>query len=83
MAIVIAIKKWHHYIDGKCTRVVTNHEPLKYLQTYHQLSSCQVRWLEFLQTFKLDFLYHPGKEAHVPDFLCRIVTVVVEPGWLG
>ena len=29
MAIVVAIKKWRHYVDGKCTRVVTNHEPLE------------------------------------------------------
>ena len=31
MAIVIAIKKWRHYVDGKCTRVVTDHEPLELL----------------------------------------------------
>ena len=42
-----------------------------------------MRWLEFLQTFKLEFVYRPGKEALVPDFLSRIATVVVEPGWLG
>ena len=33
--------------------------------------------------FELEFVYHLGKEAHVPDFLSRIATVVVEPGWLG
>ena len=32
---------------------------------------------------KLEFVYHLGKEARVPDFFSRIVTVVVEPGWLG
>ena len=32
--------------------------------------------------FKLEFMYHPGKEAHVPDFFSRIATVVVEAGWL-
>ena len=60
MAIVVAIKKWRHYVDSKCTHVVTNHEPLEHLQTQHQLSSHQVRWLEFLQMFKLGFVYHPG-----------------------
>ena len=30
----------------------------------------------------MEFVYHPGKEAHVPDFLSCIATVVVEPGWL-
>ena len=45
MAIVVAIKKWCNYVDSKCARVVTNQKPLKHLQTQHQLSSCQVRWL--------------------------------------
>ena len=42
-----------------------------------------MHWLEFLQTFKLEFVYHSVKEAHVPDFVSCIATVVVEPGWLG
>ena len=31
LAIVVALKKWRHYVDGKCTRVITNHSPFEYL----------------------------------------------------
>ena len=39
MAIVVAIKKWRHYIDGKVTRVVTDHAPLAHLHTQPHLSA--------------------------------------------
>ena len=41
-----------------------------------------MRWLEFLGAYKLEFVYRPGVEAVVPDFLSRLCTVVVEPGWV-
>ena len=28
LAIVVAVKKWRHYVDGKVTKVVTDHAPL-------------------------------------------------------
>ena len=31
LAIVVALKKWHHYVNGKCTRVITDHSPFEYL----------------------------------------------------
>ena len=31
LAIVVALKKWHHYVNSKCTRVVTNHPLFEYL----------------------------------------------------
>ena len=33
LAIVIAVKKWRPYLDGKCTRIVTDHRPLTHLHT--------------------------------------------------
>ena len=33
--------------------------------------------------YKLDYVYHPGREAAVPNFLSHIATVVVEPGWVA
>ena len=41
-----------------------------------------MRWVQFLEQYKLDYVYHPGREAAVPDFLSRIATIVVEPGWV-
>ena len=82
LAIVVAIKKWRAYIDGKHTRVITDHAPLTALHSQPNLSSRQIRWLQFLGAFRLTFDYRPGVAAVVPDFLSRLNSVVVEPGWL-
>ena len=39
--------------------------------------------MQFLEQYKLDYVYHPGREAAVPNFLSRIATIVVEPGWVA
>ena len=38
VAIVVAIKKWRPYLDGKCTHVLTDHGPLVNLPTQPHLS---------------------------------------------
>eukprot|EP00736_Rhodelphis_marinus_P011688 Rmarinus@m.20211 len=45
--------------------------PLKHIQTQRNLSSKQVRWLEFLQNFSFDVQYKPGRENVVADALSR------------
>ena len=42
-----------------------------------------MHWVHFLEQYKLDYVYHPGREAAVPFFLSRIATIVVEPGWVA
>ena len=46
------------------------------------LSSHQIRWLQFLGAFSLEFEYRPGVAAVVPDFLSRLDSIVFEPDWL-
>ena len=82
LAIVVAIKKWHPYLYGKCTRVLTDHGPLINLPTQPHLSPCQVNWMEFLSMYKLSCEYWPGKEAIFPDALSHLHTVLLEPSWL-
>ena len=48
LAIIVAIKKWWPYIDGKHTQVLTDHWPLTHLHTQPHLSPRQVHWMEFL-----------------------------------
>ena len=36
-----------------------------------------------LEQYKLDYVYCPGREAAVPNFLSRIATIVVESGWVA
>lgn len=83
LAIVLAVLRWRHYLDGKKTLVLTDHAPLVHLFTQPNLSKRQVRWMEKLSEYHLDIRYRAGPEAVVPDALSRIHTLVVEPGWLA
>lgn len=83
LAIVLACKRWRPYLDGKVTRVVTDHRSLQHLPTQPLLSPRQVRWMEYLANFHLRIEYRPGKAAVVPDALSRLGSMVFEPGWAG
>ena len=49
LAVVHAMRTWRCYLEGvKCT-VVTDHNPITYLQTQLVLSRRQARWCEYLQ----------------------------------
>ena len=69
LAIVVAIKKYCPYLDGKCTRILTDHGPQINLSIQPHLLSCQVCWMEFLSTYTLSFEYQPDKEAIFLDTL--------------
>ena len=45
---------------GVTSTVVTDHTPVKYLQTQHVLSKRQGRLSEYLQMYDLKWLYSPG-----------------------
>ncbi|GJP29280.1 hypothetical protein CLOM_g6485, partial [Closterium sp. NIES-68] len=61
LAIVIAFKVWRCYLEGRRTTVYTDHCSLKYLKTQPNLSTQQVRWIDFLEThFHYDIVYKPG-----------------------
>ena len=42
-----------------------------------------MHWVQFLEQYKFDYVYHPGREAAVPNFLSCIATIVVEPAWVA
>ncbi|GJP66332.1 hypothetical protein CLOP_g23237 [Closterium sp. NIES-67] len=61
LAIIIALKTWRCYLEGRNTTVYTDHCSLKYLKTQPTLSTRQVRWIDFLEThFHYDIVYKPG-----------------------
>jgi hypothetical protein len=71
LAIIIALKKWRHYLHGTKVKVLTDHKSLVYLDTQPNLSNRQLRWNEFLSQFDLDIEYTKGKENVVADALSR------------
>ena len=71
LAIIIALKKWRHYLHGTKVKVLMDHKSLVYLETQPHLSNRQVRWGELLSQYDLQIEYLKGKENVVADALSR------------
>lgn len=76
LAIVDALKRWRHYLEGRRFVVFTDHHSLRYLQTQPQLSKRQAGWLGTLQEFDYEIQYRPGRSNVVADALSRRVCAV-------
>ena len=74
LAVVHAMRTWRCYLEGVEFTMVTDHNPLVYLQTQPNLSRRQVRWSEYLQAFRFRWQYRPGR-INVADPLSRVQTV--------
>ena len=71
LAILHCCKKWRHYILNQPTDIMTDHAPLRFLQTQPNLSARQARWLDFLSQYDLNIAPQPGKKNVVGDALSR------------
>ena len=72
LAIKHALRTWGAYIsNGTRTKVLTDHESLKYLQTTRTPSKRLARWIDEFSEFDLDIKYRKGSEAIVPDAISR------------
>ena len=71
LAVVHALKIWRCYLEGLHFVVITDHNPLIYLQTQPNLSRRQARWSEKLQSFDFDWQYRPGNQ-NPADSLSRL-----------
>ena len=49
LAVVHAMRSWRCYLEGVSFTMVTDHEPLTYLQSQPSVFRRQTRWNEFLQ----------------------------------
>lgn len=71
MALVLAIKKWHHYLSDKPFIVKTDQKALKFLLEQRILAPDQQKWVTKLMGYKFEIHYKPGKENRVADALSR------------
>jgi hypothetical protein len=71
VAVVHALKIWHHYLLGNVCHIYTDHKSLKYIFTQSELNMRQRRWLELIKDYELEIHYHPGKANVVADALSR------------
>ena len=47
VAVVFALKIWHHYLYGEQFEVFSDHKSMKYIFTQQDLNMRQRRWMEF------------------------------------
>ena len=71
LAAVHALKKWQHYLTNRPVLGRTDNWALTHLQTQPRLTARQVRWLDLLAEFDLQFNHIPGKDNVVADALSR------------
>lgn len=71
LAVVHPMRTWRCYLEGVTCTVVTDHNPITYLQTQPLLSRRQARRSEYLQMYDFKWLYRPGR-CNVADPLSRL-----------
>ncbi len=84
LGVFHALTEWRCYLEGGegTLTLVTDHNPLVYLQSQANLSRKQARWMEFFSRFHYEWVYRPGR-VNVADpisrnpALCKLYTVLM------
>jgi len=53
--VVFALQIWRHYLYGVHCEIFADHQSLKYLLSQKDLNLRQIRWLEFLKDYDINF----------------------------
>ena len=71
MGVIRALQEWRCFLEGSVGNVlVTEHNPLVWLQSQPSLSRKQARWMEYMSRFHYTWQYRPGRN-NVADPLSR------------
>lgn len=72
LAVVWAVRYFHHYLHGQRFTVITDHAALKYLLKMTNPIGKLGRWLMTLNGYDLEIINRPGKQHSNVDTLSRI-----------
>ncbi|UYV69577.1 hypothetical protein LAZ67_6004008, partial [Cordylochernes scorpioides] len=70
-AVVLSLQHFKHLLAGSKVEVHTDHKPITYNKGSDYKNARLSRWAEIIQDFNVTFVYVPGKENTVADFLSR------------
>lgn len=90
MAVLLAIQKWKHYIQGTHFIIRTDQQSICYLMEQKITNALQQRWISKLLGLDYEIRYKRGAENKVADALSRKdcsanefhAITVVKPKWL-
>ncbi|KAJ8033437.1 hypothetical protein HOLleu_23675 [Holothuria leucospilota] len=71
LAVVKAVKQFHHYLYGTNFLIRTDHAALRWLMAFRNPEGQIARWLELLSTYQFDIQHRPGKSHGNADGLSR------------
>jgi len=74
LAVYLAIKHFHHFLEGRQFYVLTDHKPLVHALTSHsdRRSPWQARHMDYISQFTTDMGHVRGTDNAVADALSRI-----------
>ncbi|KAL4582129.1 hypothetical protein LXL04_006670 [Taraxacum kok-saghyz] len=70
-AIVFALKIWRHYLYGTKCKLYTDHKCLQHVFNQKDLNMRQRMWIELINDYDCEIIYHEGKSNVVADALSR------------
>ena len=76
LAILMAVKKWYHYLQCKKFIILTDHQSLKYLLEQKLTTPTQQAWMTKLMHFDYEIRYKKGIDNSVADALSRVPEVI-------
>ena len=71
LALITCLRHFRHYLLGRHFIVRTDHQALKWLQTFHEPEGQVARWQERLQEFDFECMHRPGRSHTNADALSR------------
>ena len=76
LAIIVGVKKFHHFLYGHSFEIITDHKPLLGIfnsskQIPDIINPRRLRWIAFLSAYNYTLFHKPGKSISHADALSR------------